>query len=81
MSEPERLTIAKVVDGILYVNRGDGVWRKSESRTDLNAIDRFTEDEIEAMAVEDGTNTDIPDNARVVIPRQHKNLKTGTDGA
>ena len=75
MSEQERLTRARVIDGELYVDTGDGVWRKSASQTDWAKVDATTEDEIIRQAREDGTLDIDLENARLVVSSPKAALK------
>ena len=69
MSEQDRITRARLIDGKVYVEEPDGTWREGRDESDWNRVRAFTEDEIERMAEEDGT-ADMPDYVRIVRPFQ-----------
>ena len=67
MSEQDRITRARLVEGKVYVEEADGTWRETAGETDWDRVRAFTEEEIERMAEEDGT-ADMPDYVRIVRP-------------
>lgn len=67
MSEQDKITNARLVDGKVYIEQADGTWRETAGETDWERVRAFTEEEIERMAEEDGT-ADMPDYVRIVRP-------------
>lgn len=54
MSNPERLTQAKTINGKLCILQPDGSWVEARSETDLSRADSFSEEDIQRMSEEDG---------------------------
>jgi hypothetical protein len=71
MSAVNKVTIAKLIDGKVFIRQADGTWREAEDRTDWGRVDSFTDEDIERQAEEDGDAEWFPDDlkpARVIRP-------------
>jgi hypothetical protein len=64
MSAVNKVTIAKLIDGKVFIRQADGTWREAEDRTDWRRVDSFTDEDIERQAEKDGDAEWFPDDLK-----------------
>jgi hypothetical protein len=67
MTEQDRVTRARLVDGKVHIEQPDGTWREAHDETDWDRVRTLSEEEILRMAEEGGT-ADMSDRLRLVRP-------------